>query len=1102
MKPLNRILSFLLIGIFILACEDEQQTWLSEMEGTLDCTVPAVIGKGLPVTIAAGGIVTPSNVAYSWKTPEFSSKTFTGTTFEAMAPPVAGEYPIFVTAHAAGYRDVTIKKTITVVECAPMQGHLGIGMPADVVRGEEVQFIAKGITSPTEENVTYEWHAQTGFTPERESYTGSTVFETKAPNDPGSYTITVTASAENYCKISFDTTILVKPGRKMQGLFDFTFSETIIKGQKVTFTARGITTPSAEKIRYEWTAPGFTGGTPSPSGNSYTAVCPPNTGTYAVEVTARADGYSDSTIKRDIVVVNEWDMTGYLIIAPPPEIIKSKLVTFEVINHISSPREGISFKWDAPHFSPSTHLSPDLTFTTTAPSTVGNYTITVTAIAAQYSDESAGATAAVKEGLNITGTLFDFDVPNETVKDLEATFTVKSNLSTADGTPIRYEWDAPGFTPTTFTGSTFTSIPKTPGPRTITLYAKANGYITKSASNPINVIEGRDMGTLTISADGGQLSAGDNTVTFTPLFTPGPPTSSVSYTWHATSFTPSSSSENQFNPILPSKAGTYTITLTAKATGYHPKTATATYTIACRPMEVGFTSSRAALLTNDETTLNVNPPSPPVSGISYTWVIPTGFDVKAGTGGLTTPSVTIKTPNQPREEAVPIKLTATAVNYCPATYSKNVTVKECYDLPNLPVITALGESNEFVSVPSRRNVTFSTPEVVPLRAGGTTTYNWQFQPSSSSPFTPPSSNGSNTFTTAAPEPNSETYTLNLTVTADGYCPHAPVNKRVVVTPHTDQLRGKIIVKEAIKSTDPSVNQDSTVWIAKDHAATLTAVYIPAAGENDLKLTFTWKWLETSQSVSHNLSPNRYHDTIGFTPTASISDGWLVIEVADYNGKAPITKTYPYTVQDCIYTGTDLYINVNYKCGTTNGAGNYTAFIKDAKDDKKYPIAQIQNMWWFTENLKRNVGSHQESPLGFFYSKNESASTDICPTGWRIPTGGDWTNLAKIASSNQDQFKQLIINKTTDAPYDGTAWAKYANTPGDNRYGFSAIPAGYYYGSTSTSQGILAYFLTNGAIVYHLGDNTGVPVNSGYGILSQTTPPADSYYNVRCVRDYP
>jgi uncharacterized protein (TIGR02145 family) len=1096
----RRILSFLLLGIFFLACEDEQQTWLSEMDGKISCGVPDVVGINQPVTFTVVGISTPGNVAYTWKAPDFSPTTFTGVSFEAVAPGIAGAYFISITAKSAGYRDVTYQQKVIVVPCAPMQGDLGIAAPADVVINETVSFIAMGITTP-EENVTYLWTAP-NFNPS--SYTGGATFETRVPAAAGTYEMIVTAKAENYCDTSITKIIEVKPGRKMQGMLDFTVvTEEIIKNQEVTFAAKGISYPSAEYLSYTWDATGFTTGTGS--GNSYTAICPPVAGAYTVTVTATATGFSDTTAKRIITVGDDWPMTGYVSISvSSSEVVISQPVTFTVFNHITNvPEEDISFVWEATNFNPSTYQSTGNTFTAIAPATQGSSTITVTARAAKYSGKQDTKIVTVKGGLDMTGTL-DINAPDEIVKDLPAAFSVYSTLVTQDETPITYEWDAPGFTATTFGGPTFTGTPIAAGPHTIKLTAKANGYTSKETSKPVDVIDGLDMGTLTIVANGGTspFPAGINTVSFTPEFT-NLPASPVTYTWNAPGCTPNSFPGDSYNPTLPSEPGTYKVTLTARATGYNPKQATFDYAVTCSPMTVSFNLTHSKLLTNDETTLTVNPPAAPTSGVSYEWTVPTGFDITAGSS--ITPSVTVKTPATELVDPVPITLTAKAVNYCDASYSNTVTVKDCYNMPSPPTITAnLGESNGFVIVPSRRNVTFSTPGITALRTGGTVTYKWEFM-TSSLPFNPSSLIGnSNTFTTTAPEFNAETYTLDLRVTADGYCSHTPVTQKVVVAPHTDQLRGKIVIKEAIKSTDLSYgNQDSTIWLATDHATTLTAVYIPAAGENGLKLTFTWKWLENSSSITHHLNENSYNDTIGFSPLNSV-DNWLVLEVADYNGKAPTSRAYPYIVQDCHYTGTDLHVNINYQCGITSGGGNYTAFIKDATDNKVYRVAQIQNRWWFTENLRRNEGQPQILPLGYFYPKDVSILTNICPAGWRIPNGTDWTNLATITSSNQDQFKQLIINNTSSGPtYDGSAWAEYMNTPGENKYDFSAIPTGYLIGSTAYAKGTHAYFLTNSNLVYLLGDPSNSPPPTVNGVLSSTgVSSGNAYYNIRCVRNYP
>jgi uncharacterized protein (TIGR02145 family) len=522
-----------------------------------------------------------------------------------------------------------------------------------------------------------------------------------------------------------------------------------------------------------------------------------------------------------------------------------------------------------------------------------------------------------------------------------------------------------------------------------------------------------------------------------------------------------------------------------------------------RPMAANFSLTGSELLINDKTTLSVIPPAEPDSGISYTWTIPAGFTVT--TGSTITESVTIQAPGQAQANAVPITLTAKAVNYCTATYTENVTVENCYSLPSLPNITSnIQAVDGIVTVSSRQNVTFSTPVITPRQTGGTATYNWNFY-SNTLPFTPSSSTGSNSFATTAPAYNASTYTLALQVKADGYCDPDPVTQKVTIAAYTAPLRGQIFLKEAMRTTDPSYNnQDSTIWIAQDQPATLTATYIPAAGENGYELKWYWKWIDNN---SNSQSLTGHTNIIGFTPTQEVNDRWLIVEVEDVHGKAPISKTYHYTVQPCGYNKPDLYININYPCGKTTGAQNDKAFIRDPADNKIYPVVKIQGRWWFADNLKKETGSHVSPAslglapeLGIYYL---AGSAGICPAGWELPDSPDWNQLIKIEEgSAANQFQYLIINRLSEEPYDGTAWAKYQNAiQAADYYGFSAKPTGYIPNNALSIQGLRAYFLPKtGVNIYYLGINDiSNPVTSSAGILGTTSIATNSYYTARCVR---
>jgi uncharacterized protein (TIGR02145 family) len=1111
----RRILSFLLLGIFFLACENEQQTWLSEMEGKISCGVPDVVGINQPVTFTAVGISTPGNVAYTWKAPDFSPTTFTGVSFEAVAPDIAGEYFISITAKSAGYRDVTYQQKVVVVLCIPMQGQLDIVAPADVAINEEVSFTAMGITTPTA--VTYRWAAP-GFSPN--TYTGGNEFKPHAPAAAGTYEITVTATAENYCDTSIKKTIQVIQGRKMQGLFSFEPTEAI-KGQRITFTAQGINTPRPEYLSYKWTLNSkFTNVTEG--GNTCTATCPTDAGFYNVSVTAKATtgNYLDSTITRQITVSDEQSMIGGIlsITALSDEIVIQQPATFTVNHNIIPPAGGISFTWNAPAFSPNSHQTTGNTFAAT-PITVGTYPVTVTAKAEAYRAMTYTIDVTVKGERSMSGTIDFTHVPNQVVKDLPATFTVVNNGLNAGGTPITYTWTATGFSPDTFEGPTFIGVPTISGQIPVKVEAKADGYTSKEKSKTVDVIGGQDMGTLTIVANGtSPFPAGTNTVIFTPEFTTPPPPG-VTYTWNATNCTPNTFTGAEYKPTLPSVAGNYTIKLIASATGYNPKQATFNYEVKCNPMNVSFNLTDSKLLTNDETTLTVNPPTAPTSGVSYEWTVPTGFGITDGSS--ITPSVTVKAPTTALANPATITLTAKAENYCDASYSDTVTVKDCYPSTYTPVInsSATFEGGIF-HASNLQNVTFSTSPVTPLRSGGTTTYAWSFAapPSSSSrSFTPsssPATTDNTTFITKAPGHSTDIHNLTLQVVADGYCSFDPVSKPVVVDPSKGALTGTIEISEVIAPTSDFTKP--VLWIAKNRPITLHAHYSAGSGEAiaELDLVFKWYWVNGNSSTFLGENDGTLLDYI---PLTAFDDNRIRVEVHDRNGKASTGQNYPFYVQDCVYSGPDLHVNVNWRCGTT-AAFDPKVYIKDAADDKIYQVVRIKDRWWFGENLKRAAGNYipfsSSTLTGFFYERNNSTLDDMhdptkgapCPVGWKIPNTSDWTNLELIDESNSPskRFKWLANNKITTDPnnLDGALWVAYNNRPYENRYEFSALPGGYISNNMLSLQGRAAYFMTYGSDVWYLGSTSGASPNSIDGTLSKITAAEGDYYNIRCVRDYP
>jgi uncharacterized protein (TIGR02145 family) len=249
--------------------------------------------------------------------------------------------------------------------------------------------------------------------------------------------------------------------------------------------------------------------------------------------------------------------------------------------------------------------------------------------------------------------------------------------------------------------------------------------------------------------------------------------------------------------------------------------------------------------------------------------------------------------------------------------------------------------------------------------------------------------------------------------------------------------------------------------------------------------------------------------VNYTPKTALENRRIRVEVHDVHGKTPVVKDYLFTVQDCGYPYDDLYADIDNKCGTTP-MGKHTVFIKD-ETGSTYTVVEINGRWWFAENLRRGgTGAvphiTSDNNLGYFYKRDPNTFSMICPEGWSLPKEGDWADLPDETTV---QFRLLAFGSTGPSPYDGTKWVPYKNV-GDDVYRFSAKPAGYYYNSTTPFyQGSSAIFLTDSENnVYYFGDTSGGPAyesmngSSGLKYVKGDASWENSYYTVRCVRNYP
>ena len=219
--------------------------------------------------------------------------------------------------------------------------------------------------------------------------------------------------------------------------------------------------------------------------------------------------------------------------------------------------------------------------------------------------------------------------------------------------------------------------------------------------------------------------------------------------------------------------------------------------------------------------------------------------------------------------------------------------------------------------------------------------------------------------------------------------------------------------------------------------------------------------------------------------------------------------------------------ISFICGTST--------VSDV-EGHVYNTVQIGDQCWMRENMRatkyadgtsitKASVSQESSTTRYYYDPGNATdygylynwpaakgpssvsanNQGICPTGWHVPSNGEWTELTQYVGS---QSNYLCSNNSTyiaKALASTTGWnsststCAVGNTPSSNNAtGFSALPAGNHYGSSFNGSGNYAYFWSsteyssssayNRTLIY-----SNANVHSGYSIKSLG-------YSVRCLRD--
>ena len=251
----------------------------------------------------------------------------------------------------------------------------------------------------------------------------------------------------------------------------------------------------------------------------------------------------------------------------------------------------------------------------------------------------------------------------------------------------------------------------------------------------------------------------------------------------------------------------------------------------------------------------------------------------------------------------------------------------------------------------------------------------------------------------------------------------------------------------------------------------------------------------SQTITDNKTINGtgagYFTSImtGLTPTttyyvrayATNSNGTGYGSAMSFKTSLPTITDIDGNIYHTITIGTQVWMVENLKTTRYNDSTS----IPYVEDPDAW-IGLISPGYSWPEDYPANI-----TPYGALYNWYAVNTGKLAPTGWHVPTDADWTTLINYAGGTSTAGANL---KET-----GTNYWYPPNTGATNKYGFTALPAGY----RSSSNGTYVNFDIFGV----WWSATGTIGSIGRLLLENTTDTA--YYghdnqtqgfSVRCIKD--
>ena len=185
-------------------------------------------------------------------------------------------------------------------------------------------------------------------------------------------------------------------------------------------------------------------------------------------------------------------------------------------------------------------------------------------------------------------------------------------------------------------------------------------------------------------------------------------------------------------------------------------------------------------------------------------------------------------------------------------------------------------------------------------------------------------------------------------------------------------------------------------------------------------------------------------------------------------------------------------------------------LKVTKYNDGTGIPDSTNSTWGTAALGARtgyigVGTPSSGYVGTYgYLYNWYAATDsrkLCPTGWHVPTDGEWTSLIQFVVPTETLSATVIGTQSTAAggKMKSTSLLWNSGSPGTDNFGFSTLPGGFRYidGSFQDIRNIVFFW---SATEYPINQALNRNLNHFSSNVNRYNYPKSIGGSVRCLRD--